>query len=129
MLYNIVSLFAYREPDFPKDSPYDIKNLLIGLLCKKPSQRIKSLEMVQSQYLYKDFPWDDLLRFKVKPFYLPPRDPRDNPDNLQIKNSPFETFMESEKFETIQMQTLKISNNKDVNRSNSIINAQWFNDF
>ena len=85
--------------------------------------------MVQNQYLYKDFPWEDLRKFKVRPFYQPPKDRRDNPVNLEILNSPFETFMENEKFETIQMQTLKINNTKEVNRTNSIINAQWFNDF
>ena len=128
-LMDIYKEIIEKEPDFQKDCPYDIKSLLSGLLCKKPSQRIKSFEMVQSQYLYKDFHWDDLLKFKIKPYYIPKKDPRDNPDNLEIVNSPFETFMESEKFETIQMQTLKIHNNKEMNRSNSLITPQWFNEF
>lgn len=85
--------------------------------------------MVQTQYLYKDFHWDDLIKFKIKPYYLPPKDNRDDPNNLKSTSTPFETFMESEKFETIQMQTLKIHNSKEVNRSNSINIAQWFNDF
>ena len=84
--------------------------------------------MVHKQPLYKDFPWDDLLKYNVKPFYIPPRDNKDDPENLKIVKSPFEIFMESEKFETIQMQTLKINNTK-VNRSTTIVNAQWFNDF
>lgn len=128
-LMDIYKEIIEKEPEFPKECPYDLKGLLTGLLCKKPSQRIKSFEMVQSQYLYKDFPWDDLIKFKVRPYYKPQKDPRDNPDNLEIINSPFETFMESEKFETIQMQTLKINNTKEMNRSNSIINAQWFKEF
>jgi hypothetical protein len=59
---------------------------------------------------------------------VPPKDQRDDPENLKILKSPFEVFMESEKFETIQMQTLKINNTK-VNRTTTIVNAQWFNDF
>ena len=128
-LMDIYKEIIEKEPEFPKECPYDLKSLLTGLLCKKPSQRIKSFDMVQNQYLYKDFLWEDLRKFKVRPFYQPPKDRRDNPVNLEILNSPFETFMENEKFETIQMQTLKINNTKEVNRSNSIINAQWFNDF
>ena len=52
MLYNIVSLFAYREPDFPKDSPYDIKNLL------KTKRRVSFFELfpvVSKEYVVATF--------------------------------------------------------------------------
>ena len=127
-LIDIYKDIIENDPEYPYDTPSEIKALINGLLKKKPSQRTKSFDMVQKQLLYKDFPWDDLLKFNVKPFYVPPKDQRDDPENLKILKSPFEVFMESEKFETIQMQTLKINNTK-VNRTTTIVNAQWFNDF
>ena len=127
-LIDIYKDIIENDPEYPYDTPSEIKSLINGLLKKKPSQRIKSFDMVHKQPLYKDFPWDDLLKYNVKPFYIPPRDNKDDPENLKIVKSPFEIFMESEKFETIQMQTLKINNTK-VNRTTTIVNAQWFNDF
>lgn len=84
----------YREPDFPQDTPFEIKNLLMGLLIKKPTQRISSLEAAKEQNIYKDFLWDDLLKFRLKPFFVPYRDPRNNAANLTILTSPFQSFME-----------------------------------
>ena len=127
-LIDIYKDIIENDPEYPYDTPNEIKTLINGLLKKKPSQRTKSFDMVQKQLLYKDFPWDDLLKFNVKPFYVPNKDNKDSPENLKILKSPFEVFMESEKFETIQMQTLKINNTK-VNRTTTIVNAQWFNDF
>ena len=65
---------------------------------------------------------------KIKPFFIPHRDHRDNLDNLMIVNSPFISFMENEKFETIQMQTLKITN-KNHQDIPSSVNTKWFDDF
>ena len=65
---------------------------------------------------------------KIKPFYIPHRNHRDSVDNLMLVNSPFISFMENEKFETIQMQTLKISN-KNHQDIHSSVDTKWFDDF
>ena len=118
-----------KSVEFPKGTPKEVTSLITGLLKKKPSQRIKDFNTVQNEPLFKDYPWESLLQFKVKPFWVPDKDPRDNPANLDITTSPFEVFMEHEKFETIQMQTLRINNTKETNKNASNVNAQWFNDF
>ena len=66
---------------------------------------------------------------KIKPFCVPHRNHRDNLDNLMMVNSHFIFFMENEKFEIIQMQTLKINNK--ISRIDSSINidSKWFDDF
>ncbi len=127
-LVDIYKEIIEKEPEYPINSSFEIKNLISGLLCKKVTQRINSLDKAQSQNIFKDFPWDDLIKFKVKPFYIPNKDIRDNPQNLNIVNSPFNLFMENEKFETIQMQTLKINNKMGKNISINF-DSKWYEDF
>ena len=128
-LVDIYKEIIEKEPEYPINSPFEIKNLISGLLCKKVTQRINSLDKAQSQNIFKDFPWDDLIKFKVKPFYIPNKDIRDNPQNLNIVNSPFNLFMENEKFETIQMQTLKINNKMGKKDISINFDSKWYEDF
>ena len=128
-LVDIYKEIIEKEPEYPINSPFEIKNLISGLLCKKVTQRINSLDKAQSQNIFKDFPWDDLIKFKVKPFYIPNKDIRDNPQNLNIVNSPFNLFMENEKFETIQMQTLKINNKMGKKDISMNFDSKWYEDF
>ena len=120
----------YKDPEFPEGTNPDIQKLLNGLLKKQPSHRIKSFSAIQKESLFKDFPWDELIKYNIKPFYVPPLDVRDNPKFLNDLRNPFEEFMESEQFKTIQMKTLGINNTK-VNRTNAgnSVNSQWFDDF
>ena len=127
-LFDIYKEIIEKDPDYPHDAPTEIKNIINGLLCKKANLRINSLEKVQEENLFKDFPWDDLKKMKIKPFYIPHRNHRDSVDNLMLVNSPFISFMENEKFETIQMQTLKISN-KNHQDIHSSVDTKWFDDF
>ena len=128
-LVDIYKEIIEKEPEYPINSPFEIKNLISGLLCKKVTQRINSLDKAQSQNIFKDFPWDDLIKFKVKPLYIPNKDIRDNPQNLNIVNSPFNLFMENEKFETIQMQTLKINNKMGKKDISINFDSKWYEDF
>ena len=128
-LVDIYKEIIEKEPEYPINSSFEIKNLISGLLCKKVTQRINSLDKAQSQNIFKDFPWDDLIKFKVKPFYIPNKDIRDNPQNLNIVNSPFNLFMENEKFETIQMQTLKINNKMGKKDISINFDSKWYEDF
>ena len=128
-LFDIYKEIIEKEPDFPFECPNDIKMLINGLLCKKPSLRINNIEKVQELNFFKDFHWEDLKKFKIKPFYIPHKDYRDDLDNLNKINSPFVTFMDNEKFETIQMQTLKISNKNNNKNIVNNSNNGWFEEF
>ena len=128
-LVDIYKEIIEKEPEYPINSSFEIKNLISGLLCKKVTQRINSLDKAQSQNIFKDFPWDDLIKFKVKPYFIPNKDIRDNPQNLNIVNSPFNLFMENEKFETIQMQTLKINNKMGKKDISINFDSKWYEDF
>ena len=127
-LFDIYKEIIEKDPDYPHDAPSEIKNIINGLLCKKANLRINSLEKVQEQSLFKDFPWENVKKMKIKPFFIPHRDHLDNLDNLMMVNSPFISFMENEKFETIQMQTLKITN-KNHQDIPSSVDTKWFDDF
>jgi cGMP-dependent protein kinase len=94
-LFDIYKEIIEKDPDYPHDAPSEIKNIINGLLCKKANLRINSLEKVQEQNLFKDFPWENLKKMKIKPFFIPHRDHRDNLDNLMMVNSPFISFMEN----------------------------------
>ena len=127
-LFDIYKEIIEQDPDYPNEADIEIKELIDGLLCKKASLRINSLDKVQEQIFFKDFPWEDLKKMKIKPFYIPHRDHRDSVENLNMIDSPFLLFMDNEKFETIQMQTLKISNKNNVEIPNSV-DTKWFDDF
>ena len=126
----IVDIFRdilYRDPEYPEDTNPEVKKLISDLLIKQPLHRIKTFSAIQKELLFKDFPWDELIKYNIKPFYVPPLEVRDNPKFLNDLGNPFEEFIESEQFETIQMRTLGINNTKE-NRE-SAINSQWFEDF
>jgi cGMP-dependent protein kinase len=127
-LFDIYKEIIEQEPDYPNEADIEIRELIDGLLCKKASLRINSLDKVQQQIFFKDFPWEDLKKMKIKPFYIPHKDHRDSIENLNMIDSPFILFMDNEKFETIQMQTLKISNKNNVEIPNSV-DTKWFDDF
>lgn len=51
-----------------------------------------NLSALKSQYLFKDFPWDDLIDFKVKAPYIP-SNIREWSNNLRNLSNPFEAFV------------------------------------
>ena len=50
-LIDIYKDIIENDPEYPYDTPNEIKTLINGLLKKKPSQRTKSFDMVQKQLL------------------------------------------------------------------------------
>ena len=72
---------------FPESgSTYDLNHLLSSLLNKKISKRITSLTAIKSMLIYKDFKWEDLTEFKMKPPYIP-KGLREWNNNLQNLSS------------------------------------------
>ena len=111
---------------FKKETPFEILNLLNGLLQKNPNERMCNKEKIKNLNVFINFDWENLKLFKIKPFCTVEKDKRINEENLNILNSPFNMFMENESFETSQMQSLKIYNKKKESFSNI---SKWFENF
>ena len=111
---------------FKKETPFEILNLLNGLLQKNPNERMCNKEKIKNLNVFANFDWELLKLGKIKPFCLIEKDKRINEENLNILNSPFNAFMENESFETGQMQSLKIYNKKKESFSNI---SKWFENF
>lgn len=109
-----------EEVKFPDNSNIELNSLLGSLLNKNEKTRYSNLQTIKNHYVYKDFNWDDLVRFKIKPPYIPGKDPREDEQNLRNLNSLFISFIENEKYDTKQLVTLKAGNVKPI--SNTMTN-------
>lgn len=116
-----------KEISFPDNSNINLNSLLRSLLNKNDQLRYSDLKTIKSHLFFKDFNWDDLINYKIKPMYIPEKDSRANVENLQNTNSPFVSFMESEKFDTKQIVTMKFSSKNIANKksSNSLPVSCW----
>ena len=128
-LNDIYNDIIQREPEYPADTPFELKLILQNLLNKHPMQRITSIEGIKKESLFTDFPWDDLLKFKIKPPFIPLKDHRDSIDNLNNCNTTFEMIIESDKLDILQTKTLRNGSSSPKNFRRSSINSCWFNDF
>ena len=89
-----------KEVTFPNDSnSYEVTSLLSALLNKNQHERLKSFTDIKEHYIFRNLPWDDLLRKRVRPPFLPGKDKRVNEAYLCNLNTPFTSFLDNEKFE------------------------------
>lgn len=107
------------ELKFPDNSNKELNSLLSSLMNKNEKSRYSSLQTIKSHLVFKDFNWDDLLRFKLKPPFIPGKDPREDEQNLRNLNSLCISFIENEKYDTRQLVTLKVGNLKPLLSSNN----------
>lgn len=128
-LNDIYNDIIQREPEYPADTPFELKLILQNLLNKHPMQRITSIEGIKKESLFTDFPWDDLIKFKIKPPFIPLKDHRDSIDNLNNCNTTFEMIIESDKLDILQTKSLRNGSSSPKNFRRSSINSCWFNDF
>ena len=131
-LNDIYNDIIKNEPEFPYDTPFELKLLLKGLLPKNPMERISSFESIKEESLFSDFPWDDLVTFQIKPPYIPIESERDSKYNLQNCNFPFNILIENEQSQISQIKSIKANRERDTNISinkNTQRNENWFNDF
>ena len=98
------------EIDIPKDCPLIVKDLIKGLLRKNAGERINNFDKIKECQIFKDFDWDNLLRKKIEPFFIPILDDLGGKANLNNLASPFEKFIKNEWVETSEMHFLKIKN-------------------
>ena len=123
-LNDIYNDIIQNKPEFPYDTPFELKVMLKGLLNKNPVERISSFETIKEESFFNDFPWDDLITFQIKPPYIPIENEKDFKYNLQNCNYPFEILIENQKSEISQIKSIKINRERDAQR-----NENWFHDF
>ena len=123
-LNDIYKDIIQNEPEFPYDTPFELKVILKGLLNKNPMERISSFENIKEESFFSDFPWDDLITFQIKPPYLPIENEKDSKYNLQNCNYPFEILIENQKSEISQIKSIKVNREREGQR-----NENWFHDF
>ena len=131
-LNDIYNDIIQKEPEYPPETPFELKLLLQDLLNKHPIERITTFDKIKQMSLFANFPWDELLNYKIKAPYIPIKDKRYCKHNLKNCTSPFDILMENEKSELNQLKGLKLNRELSTNckhfRGNSI-NLNWFNDF
>lgn len=80
-----------------ENNDYELNNLISVLLNKNPNERLSAFKDVKAHFLFKNFPWDDILRKRIKAPYIPSKDKRNDEENLNNINTPFGIFLENEK--------------------------------
>ena len=118
---------------FPDNNNNELNSLLSSLLDKNENSRYTEMKLIKPHLFFKDFNWDALLQYKIKPPFIPIKDSRVNNDNLNNKNSPFSVFIENKKNDTKTLVTLKsdFNNKKEINGVNDFVEEQLnhFNDW
>ena len=99
----------------PKDCPLVVKDLIEGLLKRNAGERINNFDKIKECEIFKDFDWDNLLRKKIEPFFIPLGDDLGGKAKLNNLASPFDKFIQNEWVETSEMHLLKIKNKQTNN--------------
>ena len=128
----------------PKDCPMIVKELIEGLLKKNVAERINNFEKVFECQIYHNFDWDNLLRKKFRPPYVPVSADFWGKSNLKNLASPFDKFIEKKNDETFGIHNNKyiyndidgvddennnFGNNNYNYENNDEFNNNWFEYF
>ena len=114
----------------PKDCPLIVKELIDGLLKKDVAQRINNFDKVFECQIFQNFDWDNLLRKKFKPPFIPISDDFWGKSNLKNLASPFDKFIEKKNSENENYYNNKkdFDDNEDnVEENNNYENNDEFN--
>ena len=122
-----------------KDCPLAVKELIDGLLKKNVAERINNFDKVFDCQIFQNFDWDNLLRKKFKPPFIPISDDFWGKSNLKNLASPFDKFIEKKTEETIGgYQNDNLNENYDMsdnygnnnyNENNDEFNNNWYEYF
>jgi serine/threonine protein kinase len=121
----------------PKDCPLIVKELIDGLLKKDVAQRINNFDKVYECQIFQNFDWDNLLRKKFKPPFIPVSDDFWGKSNLKNLASPFDKFIEKKNSENYDYyNNMKSYENNENNlgennyyENNDEFNNKWFEYF
>lgn len=121
----------------PKDCPLIVKELIDGLLKKDVTQRINNFDKVYECQIFQNFDWDNLLRKKFKPPFIPVSDDFWGKSNLKNLASPFDKFIEKKNSENYDYyNNMKSYENNENNlgennyyENNDEFNNKWFEYF
>ena len=100
-------------------------NHFIGtMLNKKPTNRLCTLQSIQSDRLYKGFKWNELMQFKLKPPYIPKQKVlKDIKSSLNNIRTPFLPLIQKYKFDSFA----PAEQNDDYSTCRDYSN--WFEEF
>ena len=121
----------------PKDCPLIVKELIDGLLKKDVAERINNFDKVIECQIFQNFDWDNLLRKKFKPPFVPISDDFWGKSNLKNLASPFDKFIEKKYIESNDIYNNRNDMNEDINNigdnnyyeNNDEFNNNWFEYF
>ena len=121
----------------PKDCPLVVKELIDGLLKKDVAQRINNFDKVFECQIFQNFDWDNLLRKKFKPPFIPVSDDFWGKSNLKNLASPFDKFIEKKNSENYDYYNNMKGNEDNENNlgennyyeNNDEFNNKWFEYF
>ena len=72
MIFFIFIILIYRELTFPKFvKDNDFINLMTKMLTKDIKKRVFKFDQISSHNWFKDFSFDDLISFNIKPPHIP----------------------------------------------------------
>jgi serine/threonine protein kinase len=123
----------------PKDCPLAVKELIDGLLKKNVAERINNFDKVFDCQIFQNFDWDNLLRKRFKPPFIPISDDFWGKPNLKNLASPFDKFIDKKTEETIggysydNLNEYNDMNDKygenNYNENNDEFNNNWYEYF
>ena len=123
----------------PKDCPLAVKELIDGLLKKNVAERINNFDKVFDCQIFQNFDWDNLLRKRFKPPFIPISDDFWGKSNLKNLASPFDKFIDKKTEETIggysydNLNEYNDMNDKygenNYNENNDEFNNNWYEYF
>ena len=118
----------------PIDCPLIVKELIDGLLKKNVSERINNFDKVFKCQIFQNFDWDNLLRKKFKPPYIPVSDDYWEKSNFKNLASPFDQFIEKTYVATGGNDNMygyneDSNNNYENNNNNEEYNNNWYEYF
>ena len=132
-VFDIYNEIIEKKISFPDNNNFELNSLLNTLLEKNEMNRNNLFKMLKTHFFFKDIDFDALLKYKIKPPFIPNKDQRINNDNLQNKTSPFIYFMENQKNDIKSNITLKGTKDSKKkihdNYNENIINNKWYEDF
>ena len=106
----------------------DLNNFIKLLLCKKPSERLCTLQKIQSTSFYKGFDWKKLSSFQMKAPFCPKENEIENEEaSFKNKRNLFLPLIQKYKFEQFFNETNQ--NKSDVGYNILLNYKEWFEEF
>ena len=120
-----------KNISFPDNNNIEINSLLTSLLDKNENNRKKFIDFknVKNHIFFKNINWFALLNYKLKPPFVPSKDPRVHDSILNNITSPYVAFMKNEKHDSKVSVSLRNDNQKHNVNDNYQNPENWYENF